>query len=484
MKRILLLISALLAINSCGNEKSVQFKETVFDGTSVFSQYILPQNSSELLKDLNYRHLYKISLKIDRTNKQVKATGKIRYYNNSGLDLSEIYFRLLMNDKANTPMSIQSVEIEDLPVEFSISNQNSTLIIEMKRKLIHGKAIELTLNYSIDFTNDPAYYFDFARIDDNGFSIPHFYPVAARNIKGEWENDPLFHGGDLLSADSSWYIVDIETDEDVVLLTTGKEISSEVRKGKQKRTYIAGPVRDFFISGSESFIPQVTISGETNIISYSQNNDSARSAEAARVTSSALSLFNGKFGTYPYKDLQIAALPMSALGIEFPGLFAINEELYRDRDSYLFEPTIVHETAHQWFYSLLGNNQLREPWIDEGLTQYATWLYYRERYGSSAALSLFNSFIERWDRVGREKIPINRPVSFYRDKEYGAIIYGRAPLFFIEVHNVMGESEFHRFIRHLIKRYSHKHMDTETFRKEIIHFAGSSIDPLFESYFD
>jgi aminopeptidase N len=33
-------------------------------------------------------------------------------------------------------------------------------------------------------------------------------------------------------------------------------------------------------------------------------------------------------------------------------------------------PLVPHETAHQWFYSLVGNNQARDPWLSEGT---ATW---------------------------------------------------------------------------------------------------------------
>ena len=31
----------------------------------------------------------------------------------------------------------------------------------------------------------------------------------------------------------------------------------------------------------------------------------------------------------------------------------------------------AHEIAHQWFYSLVGNNQARDPWLDEGFASYA-----------------------------------------------------------------------------------------------------------------
>src|SRR5262249_53067531 len=32
---------------------------------------------------------------------------------------------------------------------------------------------------------------------------------------------------------------------------------------------------------------------------------------------------------------------------------------------------VAHETAHQWFYSLVGNDQARDPWLDEGLASWA-----------------------------------------------------------------------------------------------------------------
>jgi hypothetical protein len=35
---------------------------------------------------------------------------------------------------------------------------------------------------------------------------------------------------------------------------------------------------------------------------------------------------------------------------------------------------VDHETAHQWFYSLVGNDQALDPWLDEAL---ATWVQER-----------------------------------------------------------------------------------------------------------
>ena len=32
---------------------------------------------------------------------------------------------------------------------------------------------------------------------------------------------------------------------------------------------------------------------------------------------------------------------------------------------------VPHETAHQWFYALAGNDQYRDPWLSEGLATFA-----------------------------------------------------------------------------------------------------------------
>jgi hypothetical protein len=77
----------------------------------------------------------------------------------------------------------------------------------------------------------------------------------------------------------------------------------------------------------------------------------------------SLERYSALYGPYPWRTYTVAAMSdLSGLtgGLEYPTLV------------YQPEPgeNIPHETAHQWFYSLVGNNQARDPWLDEGL---ATW---------------------------------------------------------------------------------------------------------------
>src|SRR5262249_11749816 len=58
-------------------------------------------------------------------------------------------------------------------------------------------------------------------------------------------------------------------------------------------------------------------------------------------------------------------LPAQGGGIEYPGAILLFGS------SQLVD---THETAHQWFYAMVGNSQSRDPWLDEAFASYAEQL--------------------------------------------------------------------------------------------------------------
>jgi hypothetical protein len=82
----------------------------------------------------------------------------------------------------------------------------------------------------------------------------------------------------------------------------------------------------------------------------------------------ALRALSDRYGPYPWQNYTIVVPPdLPSVGIEYPTLSFVGESDYPR----LF---VNHETAHQWFYSLVGNDQARDPWLDETL---ATWAQMR-----------------------------------------------------------------------------------------------------------
>ena len=197
----------------------------------------------------------------------------------------------------------------------------------------------------------------------------------------------------------------------------------------------------------------------------------AASAFAVDVAGRAIEAFARRFGPYPYGTFTVLCGPLASLGIEFPGLTVIGNHIFSLEGMItdtptrtLLEATIAHEVAHQWFYNLVGNDQDTEPWLDEAAAQYATRLYYLDRYGEKAADSYAGSWDARWNRVGRAATPIGLPVSDYSAKEYGAIVYGRGPLFLETLASTMGGKVFDRFLKSYVERFTWRIAGGEDFQ--------------------
>jgi len=108
----------------------------------------------------------------------------------------------------------------------------------------------------------------------------------------------------------------------------------------------------------------------------------------------AIRELSARFGRYPFASLSVARVPGNqGGGIEYPASIQMQSESVTDA---------VHETAHQWFYAMVGDSQALHPWLDEAFAEYAerlvddrpeaaSWLSYRgavdrsiESYGTDS----------------------------------------------------------------------------------------------------
>jgi aminopeptidase N len=199
--------------------------------------------------------------------------------------------------------------------------------------------------------------------------------------------------------------------------------------------------------------------------------------------------FNSRFGTYPFTEFEIGPTPNLALGVEYPGVVVLNSRIYDPAESFgstpsgfYLEGTTVHEVGHQWYYSVIGNDQPNEPWVDESLTQYATYLYFVDQYGESGAEGFRQSFVSRWDVLDQADIPIGLPAGDYQGSEYSAIVYGRGPLFFETLSDTMGEAIFNEFIRDYFQTYKWGISTGSGLKALAEEHCGCDLSPLFDAW--
>jgi len=223
------------------------------------------------------------------------------------------------------------------------------------------------------------------------------------------------------------------------VLATGRLRSNRmISATRRERVFSAASVRDAMVAVGRFRVSRRAV-GRTPLIVGSAPSVSDNPAAVAVVIADAMVAYGRILGPFPYADLTVVVLPRLGGGIEFPGAIMLGSGEYRD-------PTGSHEVAHEYFYGLVGNNQARDPWLDEGFATYAEALH----HGTSAR---YTSMAIPADARGRVGAPMsyweNHQSSYFR----GVYIQGGAAL--LRARQAAGPAAFDRAIRCFVRRRAH-----------------------------
>jgi hypothetical protein len=255
-------------------------------------------------------------------------------------------------------------------------------------------------------------------ISEGVLFAPTFYPLVPRLVDGQWEVRDAPPGGDTTNSVVAAYRVAIEAPADLVLVASGTEVDRQPAGSDRVRVdFVSGPMRDFaFALGDLVGSTEVVDGVEMNVwLLASHQGDQRRVLSAA---AAQLALMNELVGPYPYEELDLVDVPGAFGGIEYPGLVTVGTL----GTSWVIEP-VVHEVAHQWFYGLIGDDQLEEPWLDEAFATYATALYYENEIGSGRATGYLSDFRDILRSHPRPGTPIGMGVGMYEGRDYSLFVY-------------------------------------------------------------
>jgi hypothetical protein len=432
---------------------------------------------------------YEIDLTAAPDLSSYAATQQVRYTNAETASLKEIYFTLFPNlSSYGGKLKVESVKVNGEPVTPQFKPGNILMKIDLPTPLQPGEAVDLELEYSaqVPVLNVEHGYNQFG-LHDGILTLPNFYPqIPAYDDEG-W-NISLGPGyGDAVFSDTALYRVDITAPSDQVVATSGSCTLAEAADpspGSQTWHCVSGPMRDFMIAMSPDYqVKSATIDG-VKVNSYFRKQFAGEGARGLQVVSDALKAYSQRIGAYPFAELDLIATPTTAGGIEYPGLIVVAEGLSKDNSDF-YEGATAHEAAHQWWYSLVGNDQVDEPWLDEALTQFTAALYYRDVYGLQGLRGYVGSLEDRFDRVkgtAQDKRS-DRPVADYSPREYGAIVYGKAALFFNALYNEIGDEKFNQLLQDYFKAYRYQVAYPQDFLKVAEDYVGQArLDELLKEW--
>lgn len=405
---------------------------------------------------------YTINAVFNDENKMLEVTQTVDYCNRYDVELNSLYFHLYPNayregarfspitaseeadaypnGKSYGGISINSLKVNGVSRVVDIGGQDDDiLIVNFDKYLMPTERIEITLSFIVNIPNVRH------RLGyiDNVINLGNFYPIACMYENGEFDSSPYYANGDPFYSDVSNYKVNITAPSKYTAAMSGKATKT-ISGANNIWTAENSAVRDFAIVLGE-FKTLTKMCGDVEV-SYYYNND-AQAQSSLDIACDSITTFNDMIGKYPYKSFAVVQTHFLALGMEYPCLVyitdsdKINGEMYRD--------TIVHETAHQWFYGIVGNDQVKYAWVDETITEYAATLFYEKnpvyniRYNARIADAL-GAYVLYCDMnsVGLNTKMTRRLPEFRSSVEYTVMTYIKGQVMLDTLRTLLGDAAF------------------------------------------
>ena len=300
------------------------------------------------------RPRYELKLDVSRDFKRVDGELKVRFTPNR--DTDRLVFRLWPNGPSQleegSRLDVRDETVDGVRVAARRPDP-TTLIID--RPLRRGESVTAHMSWRLRVP---------ANVDDriarfrNGLRLGSFFPILAWDERRGWATDPPTR---VLAETSTSPTADF--DVRVTLPKGTKALVSGTSVGRDH--WHAHAVRDVGVAVARfRTATAVTQLQHRVTVRVGVAGRFQRPELALRLATAALRHYSQTYGNYPWQTFTLVVVPdLVNEGIEYPTL------VFVARGS--MEKLVVHhETAHQWFYSLVGNNQARDPWLDEAL---ATW---------------------------------------------------------------------------------------------------------------
>jgi hypothetical protein len=253
-----------------------------------------------------------------------------------------------------------------------------------------------------------------------------------------------------------------------------------VREGDAYR-YSFQDARSFAWSASPEYTVYTDTVGSVTVYSYGFPYYEQPARAALRFTVGALSTYESLYGPYPHASLSVVVADFLD-GMEYDGLYFLSRGFYNLYDGtpagYL-TAIAVHETAHQWWYALVGNDQALEPWLDEAFCTYSERLFYEKNYPE---------LVDWWwaFRVNyyQPQGVIDKSIYDYNGfRPYRDAVYLQGALFFEALRLRVGDEAFFAFVKDYAAQETHSLATAQDFFDILREHSQAGLDGLFQEYF-
>lgn len=338
----------------------------------------------------------------------------------------------------------------DIAVKYA-GEMSGVLVVEFPNKLLPEETSKIEIEFSFELPIG-EHRFGYG---DNSINLCNFYPIACVYESGDFVVSPYNSNGDPFCSEVANYNVIITADKNFVVAGTGNVAGETIHGDKKTTCFDAVAVRDFALALSEDFEIVSKNAGKTLVSYYYYEDEYADESLQAGVD--AINTFSRLFGEYPYSTFNIVKTGFVHGGMEYPNLILVSDDI-NNLDDYL--NVIIHETAHQWWYGVVGNDEYTYPWLDEALTEYSTCLFYDYNDGYNLNMKdmvnvcheNYALFVSVYTDVLGSVDTSMRAVNLYAtEPEYTYCTYVKGVLMFDSLEKLVGREKFLKSLKNYYK---------------------------------
>jgi hypothetical protein len=483
MKRATLVLAFILLplLTSC-----IEPEQVAEDRLAPYKQSLLPAFQGDIAV-LGEIPRYRIAANLDADALTLTGHQQVLYTNNEGSKLSEIYFRLYPNlPQFGGHMEVQKAIVGNRDTSFTYEAGNTALKLPLTPSLLPQEGLQIELDFTVQVPraeddDEPRLF----GLSQGILSLPNFYPLLAVHEAAGWHLDMAPEFSDAVFSEVALYEVSVTAPLDMVVVTSGSAIDMQPNPDGTQTVYCAGgAMRDFSLMMSREFQFASTTAYSTTVNSYYLPLDASSGQAVLGHAAAALRAYSDAFGPYPFAEFDVVEAPLGNRGMEYPGLILIGTDLYRKRAD-AREFMVVHEVGHQWWYSLVGNDAVNHPWLDEGLTEYSVYVYHQMIHSQAAADELVE---DRWlipyqVAVGKGlDAAADQPSLAFSEENYEYIVYAKGALFFHALHQAVGDPVYLAIMREYLQQYRYGIATPADFLRLAEAVSGQDLDPIYQEW--
>jgi hypothetical protein len=481
---------------------------------------------------------YSIKATLDPVSKSIKGSEIVNYFNKSSDTLQRLVINIFQDtyrkgNVRNEPISPDDVNYGVLVEDVMLNGQRvkgnfidryfTLMVINLTRPLLPDSSLELSLNWQ--FKIPTVTKMRMGTYDNSSFYIGYWFPhIAVYDDLSGWDKFP-YMGIQEFYNDYSNFDVDITVPANYIVWATGTlqnstelfsdnilkrlklsqendsivhivaetdyKTNSILRNSRESHwNFKAENVTDFAFAASDHYLWDASsvkpdsASANRVLVNAVYRKESNFKEVASDARKSVKLLSSEVYGlVFPYPHITIFEGGMG--GMEYPMM--ANDASFPSRKE--TAELTFHEIAHSYFPFLVGTNEQKYAWIDEGLTEMFTkeisrFFDTREAVSRNPANKVNNEYYSPFsDMVGKElDVPLMVP-STEMLISYETQIYDKSSLAFYYLKDYLGKEKFRSCLQEFIKRWTGKHPTPTDLFATFNAASGENLNWYFKPWF-